>query len=98
VPSPDVHGLWRRAQHGWPARFPLVQFPNAPLLVALAGWAVARVTSGDVHDAARAVFLLALAIWAYEELARGTNWLRRLLGAAVLVSLVVQVAGLVSTG
>ena len=28
--------LWRRGQHGWPERFPLVQVPNAPLLVALA--------------------------------------------------------------
>jgi hypothetical protein len=31
----------KRAQHGWPARFPVVQLPNAPLLVALFGWLVA---------------------------------------------------------
>ena len=29
---------WRRGQHGWPARFPVLQLPNAPLIVALAGW------------------------------------------------------------
>ncbi len=30
--------LWRRGQVGWPRRFPIAQFPNPPLLLALAGW------------------------------------------------------------
>ena len=94
----DLHTLWRSAQHGWPARFPVAQFPNAPLLVAIAAWIVARLTSGDAHDVARAVYLLALAIWAYEELVRGTNWFRRLMGAGFLVLLVAQVADLVAGG
>jgi hypothetical protein len=38
-PAPTT--LWQRAKHGWPARYPLVQFPNVPLLVAVAGLLVA---------------------------------------------------------
>ncbi len=86
----DLRALWRRAQHGWPARFPVVQFPNAPLLVALAAAVVGRLSSGTLHDVARTVSGLALAVWAALELARGTNWLRRLLGAGFLVYLAVK--------
>lgn len=82
--------LWRRAQHGWPERFPVVQFPNAPLIVALAGSVVGRVTSGTVHDVARVVALLGLIAWAVLEVTSGTNWLRRLLGAGVLGYLAVR--------
>jgi len=84
--------LWRRGQHGWPARFPLAQFPNAPLLVALGGWLVAALTSGSLHDTARAVFYTGLAAWAWLELTGGVNWVRRLLGLGGLVYVVVQVA------
>ena len=83
--------LWRSAQHGWPARFPLVQAPNAPLAVALAAWLVAALTDGAVHDYARATFYAALAAWAWVELADGANWFRRVLGAVVLVYVVVKV-------
>lgn len=76
--------LWQRAQRGWPPDFPLVQFPNAPLLAYLAAAGVTRISSGNVHDAAWAISRMALTIWAYEELAHGSNWLRRTLGAAVL--------------
>lgn len=82
----------RRAQHGWPARFPVAQFPNTPLLAALAGWVVARFADGDLHDLGRAVLLLGLAVWAYGELTQGVNWFRRLLGAGFLVWLVLTVA------
>ena len=80
--------LWDRAQRGWPPSFPLVQFPNAPLLVAIAAWVVAKLTDGAVHDAARGVFTAALAAWAVLELTRGSNWVRRVLGAVVLGSIV----------
>jgi hypothetical protein len=82
---------WRRAQRGWPADFPLVQFPNAPLLGALAAWLVAALTSGSVHAYARAAFYTGLAAWAWEELAHGANWVRRALGAGGLVYVVVKV-------
>jgi hypothetical protein len=83
--------LWRSGQHGWPARFPLVQFPNPPLLAAAGGWLVAAATDGEVHDSARAVFYVGLAAWAWEELTDGVNWFRRTVGAAGLVYVVVQV-------
>jgi hypothetical protein len=76
---------------GWPASFPIAQAPNAPLLVALAGWAVAAVTDDPVHDYARAVFYVGLSAWAFEELTDGVNWFRRALGAAGLVYVVAKV-------
>ena len=75
---------WQRGQRGWPPKFPLVQFPNAPLMVALAGGLVAAVTDDDVHDYGRAVFYVGLSAWAWLELADGDNWYRRGLGAAGL--------------
>jgi len=87
---PTLRDRWRRGQHGWPAGFPLAQFPNAPLLIALAGWLVAALTDGSVHPYARAVFYVGLTAWAWEELAGGVNWLRRSLGAAGLFYVVVK--------
>ena len=82
-----------RAQHGWPADFPVAQFPNAPLAVALGASLVGRLTHGRADDYATAVFHAALAIWAYLELTQGTNWFRRALGAAGLAYVVVGLAG-----
>jgi hypothetical protein len=82
---------WRRGQRGWPASFPIAQFPNAPLLVALGGWVLAAVTDGSLHSYARAVFYVGLAAWAWAELAAGANWVRRALGVAGLVYVVVKV-------
>jgi hypothetical protein len=75
---------------GWPAAYPLVQFPNAPLAVALVATLVARLATGDVHDYAYAVASVGFAAWAYLELAAGVNWFRRLLGAAALVWVVLR--------
>ena len=83
--------VWRRGQHGWPPRFQLVQFPNAPLLVAFGGWLVAALADGSVHAYARAVFYLGLAVWAWGELTSGVNWARRALGAVGLVYVVIKV-------
>jgi hypothetical protein len=71
--------LWRRGQHGWPARYPIAQFPNAALLVYLA----AVVASAGV------VATVALSIWALDEIVRGANLFRRGLGTVVLVWTVV---------
>ena len=84
---------WRAGQEGWPRSFPLAQFPNPPLLVAGAGWVVAALSDGDVHDAGRAVFAVGLSAWACLELTEGANWARRLLGAVVLVATVVRLTG-----
>ena len=79
-------------EFGWPHDFPLVQFPNVPLLAAFAGGQAAAVIHGAGHTAAAVVSYAAMTIWAYEELARGVNWFRRLLGLAYVIILVVRVA------
>jgi hypothetical protein len=85
--------LWRRSQVGWPRRFPVVQFPNRPLLLAFAGWGLAAEASGTAHEVGRAVFTLGLSVWAWEEAVGGVNWFRRLLGAGALVWIVADLAG-----
>ncbi len=84
--------LWRRGQRGWPPHAPVAQFPNAPLLLALAAMLVAALTSGAVEAWARAVLYVALGIWAYLELSDGANAFRRALGAGGLVFVVWRVA------
>ena len=70
------------------------QFPNPPLWIALATFLIALLTSegSTVNDLARAVFYVALTVWAYEELANGVNGFRRSLGAVALVLIVVAIA------
>ena len=80
-----------RSRQGWPARFPLAQPPNAPLLVAVGAWLLAAVTDDAVHAYARAAFYVALAAWAWLELTEGVNWFRRLLGAGGLIYVVARV-------
>lgn len=84
--------LWRAGQRGWPPRSPVAQFPNPPLLLALAGWLVGALASGTAADAGRAVWYAGVAAWAWLELTDGANAFRRLLGAAGFVYVVVRVA------
>jgi hypothetical protein len=77
---------------GYPRRFPLVQFPNLPLIIGLLCGYGSRHVHGAGHAYLQAAAYLAMTIWAYEELARGTNWFRRLLGLVYLGILVVRVA------
>ena len=90
--APTPRRLWRRGQHGWPAGYPVLQLPNAPLLVALAGWLVAALTGGLAHDVARATFYTGLAAWAWQEVEDGVNWARRAIGAAGLIFVIVKIA------
>jgi hypothetical protein len=87
-----VGELWRRGQVGWPRSFPIVQFPNPPLLVAFAGRGLAAVAGGAAHDVGRSVFILGLGVWAWEEAVGGVNWFRRLLGTGALVWIVAGLA------
>jgi hypothetical protein len=88
--------LWRRGQRGWPASFPIAQFPNPPLIVAFVGWLVAALTHDSVHSYARATFYVGLSAWGWEEVASGANWVRRSFGAAALVYVVVKVGGAIA--
>jgi hypothetical protein len=83
-------GRVRRWQ--WPRSFPLVQFPNVPLLVAFATGLTASMSHGAGHRDALAVSYLAMAIWAYEELVDGANWFRHLLGLVYIVSTATHLA------
>ena len=78
---------------GLAGRFPIAQFPNAPLLLAFAGSALAAVSDGTAHDVGRAVFIVCLGVWAWEEAVDGVNWFRRLLGVGVFVWIVAGLAG-----
>jgi len=77
----------------WPRGFPLVQFPNPPLAVALLASIAAQLTRGAGHRALTALFYSALSVWAYEEARHGANWFRRLLGLGFAVYIVVSLAG-----
>ena len=77
---------------GWPRDFPIVQFPNAPLIIGvLAGSAAAR-THDLAHAYLAAISFLAIGIWAYEELLHGVNWFRHLLGLGFGIATVVHLA------
>jgi hypothetical protein len=88
--------LWlafrRLTGFGFPRRFPIVQFPNLSLIVAFLAGEAGRFLDGGARSYAAAVSYLAMAIWAYEELVRGVNWFRRLLGLAFVILLIVRVA------
>jgi hypothetical protein len=88
-----VGELWKRGQDGWPRSYPIAYFPNAPLLIAFAGWGLARAAEGTAHDAGRAVFTIGFGVWAWEEATDGGNLFRRLLGVGGLVWIVAELAG-----
>jgi hypothetical protein len=77
---------------GFPRRFPIVQFPNLPLIVAFIAGAAGMFLDGSAHAYARSVSYLGMTIWAYEELVFGVNWFRHLLGLAYAVIMIVRVA------
>ena len=76
----------------FPRRFPIVQFPNLPLIVAVLAGAGGKFLDRNAHSYAVSVSYLAMTIWAYEELVHGVNWFRHLLGLAFTVFLIVRVA------
>ena len=76
---------WVRA-FGWPRRFPIVQFPNGPLIIAFLAGQAAMALHGGAHADAQALSYLAMGVWAYLELAHGVNWFRHLLGLYYVLS------------
>lgn len=68
-----------------------MQFPNEPLIAALLAAQVARHLHGAGHAYAMAIAHLGITIWAYQELTRGVNWFRRLLGLAFAIITVIAV-------
>jgi hypothetical protein len=85
--------VYRRVRgFGWPRCFPIVQFPNNPLIVAFLAGEVAMMLHGAGHFDAQTLSYLAMTIWAYEELAHGVNWFRHLLGLFYIISTGVHLA------
>jgi hypothetical protein len=83
----------RLTRLSFPRRFPIVEFPNLPLIIAfLAGQAGKLLGDSSAHPYAASVSYLAMTIWAYEELAHGVNWFRRLLGLTFVILLTIRVA------
>ena len=80
----------------WPSGFAIVQFPNAPLSVALLASIAGDLTQGAGHHLALAVFYAALSLWAYGEARHGDNWFRRSLGVGVAVSIIISLVGRLS--
>ena len=69
----------------------IAQFPNLPLWIALAGWIVRRLTDGALATTADAAMRLAVLWWAIDEIVRGVNPWRRVLGLGGVVWIVVGV-------
>lgn len=98
TPGPALAGIAFRARfkrlthYGWPRGFPIVQFPNAPLIAAFLAGQAASLGHGAVHADAAAVSYLAITVWAYEELVHGVNWFRHLLGFAYVISTAIHLA------
>jgi hypothetical protein len=82
----------RLTTYGYPPRFQVVQFPNAPLIFGFGAGLIAKAVHGSAHDYLQSVSYLAMTVWAYEELVHGSNWFRRLLGLAYAVILTIRVA------
>jgi hypothetical protein len=69
-------------------RIVIVQRPNLPLVLFVVLRVAAMVIpDGSMHDVVSWTARIALAWWGLDELLRGVNPFRRLLGAAALVSL-----------
>ncbi len=82
----------RLTRLSFPRSYPIVQFPNVPLILAFASGLLAQHSHGHEHSYAQAVSYLAMAIWAYLELFQGVNAFRRLLGLAYTISTAVHLA------
>lgn len=69
------------------------QSPNLPILVALAALLVSWIAEGGttLHDGARAVFYVAITVWAYEEAANGVNGFRKAIGWIALVLIAISI-------
>ena len=92
APATCWRAFKRLTQLSFPRSYPILQFPNAPLILAFASGLVAHYTHGRVHSDAQAISYLAMAIWAYLELFQGVNAFRRLLGLAYTISTAVHLA------
>jgi hypothetical protein len=71
-------------------RLTVVQWPNVPLWVFIVASVSVRAfhPGGRTHEVVRVVAVVAILLWALDEVVRGVNPFRRLLGAVVAVATV----------
>jgi hypothetical protein len=81
-----------------PPRYPIFQFPNAPLITAMLSRAVARTTHGRTARLASAISALAQLVWAYQEITDGAYGFRRLLGIGAAARAGSELAGIAKPG
>lgn len=79
-------------QLSFPKHFPIIQFPNLPLIIAIAAGETSHVTHGWVHGVTAGVSYIAMIVWAYEEVVDGVNWFRLVLGLAYLAITIDRIA------
>jgi Na+/citrate or Na+/malate symporter len=75
-------------------RITITQWPNIPLWLFIVVAVVTRIShpSGSAATLARTVAVVALLVWALDEVLRGVNPFRRALGLAVVVVTLVGLA------
>jgi predicted neutral ceramidase superfamily lipid hydrolase len=85
-----INWLFRSRETG---KMTVAQLPNAPLFVFLAAVAVRWIfrPTGTVGTVVTVVAAVALIIWAGDEVIRGVNPWRRILGGAILIFTVVGI-------
>lgn len=94
VPSAAALARYRQlTQLGWPRDYPIAQFPNTPLWVAIAASVVGWFVSGDAQHVATAVGTIGIAVWAWQEAFDGVNAFRHALGVVMLVYTAITLAG-----
>jgi hypothetical protein len=91
-PSRSLARFQRLTQLSFPRSYPIVQFPNLPLILAFVSGLAAHYTHGQEHADLQAVSYLSMAVWAYLELFQGVNAFRRLLGLTYTVSTAIHLA------
>lgn len=89
--GPVIDWLFRSRSTG---KLTIVQVPNVPLALFVVAWLLRRFAHppGSLDTALAVVGTVALVVWAGDEVLRGVNPWRRLLGAAVLLLQVVSLA------
>jgi hypothetical protein len=73
-------------------RVVIAQIPNIPLVVWITAASLRWLVDGDTGTALGVIAMLALVVWAADEIIRGVNPWRRFVGAVVLGGLIVRVS------
>jgi hypothetical protein len=88
----DPLNLRRLRNWSWPESYPIAQFPNPPLIIALVALGLRYVASGELANVLGAIGYVFIGVWAYLELTSGVNLFRRLLGAGGIAYVIVAIA------